>query len=84
MESKSAKDLMFRLLQLEQRFESYTALYEEELSEIKHNLRQLREDILGLSRDLDAELDMKDLVTSSDGNKGQSDMVNNSSNDLSV
>lgn len=84
MESKSAKDLMFRLLQLEQRFESYTALYEEELAEIKHNLRHLREDILGLSRNLEAEPDVENLETSSDGNRAQGDTLNNSSNDLSV
>ncbi len=84
MESKSAKDLMFRLLQLEQRFESYSALYEEELAEIKDNLRRLREDILELGRDLEAELDVENLPASSDGNKMQSDVVSNSPNDLSV
>ena len=75
---------MFRLLQLEQRFESYTALYEEELAEIKDNLRQLREDILELGRDLEAESDEENLVKSSDGNRVQSDTLSNSSNDLSV
>jgi len=84
MKSKSTKDLMFRLLQLEQRFESYTALYEEELAEIKDNLRQLREDILELGRDLEAESDEENLVKSSDGNRVQSDTLSNSSNDLSV
>ena len=84
MKSKSTKDLMFRLLQLEQRFESYTALYEEELAEIKDNLRQLREDILELGRDLEAESDEENLVKSSDGNRVQSDTLSNSPNDLSV
>lgn len=48
--SENLADLMVRLLQLEQRFESYFKLYEEELGEIKDTLRSLREDVLRLAQ----------------------------------
>jgi hypothetical protein len=48
--SKNLADLMVRLLQLEQRFESYFKLYEEELGEIKDTLQSLREDVLRLAQ----------------------------------
>lgn len=38
--------LEFRLLELEQKFESYRAIHQQELNEIKKTLDQLREDIL--------------------------------------
>ena len=38
--------LATRLLELEQKFESYRTIHEEELREIKATLDQLREDIL--------------------------------------
>jgi hypothetical protein len=56
MEPKAPKDLSLRLLEVEQRFESYCLLHEEELTEIKKILLELREDILKSSRDLDPVL----------------------------
>ena len=84
VESKSPQDLMFRLLQLEQRFEAYYTLYEEELAEIKDNLRQLREDILSFGSDLEVSLDEERLAAPSDGNTAESDKSSNPSQDLSV
>jgi hypothetical protein len=86
MESKSKKDLMFRLLQLEQQFESYCALYEEELAEINDSLRQLREDILRLGRDLEPEPNEDILGASADGKVLRRDASDSGSlsNDLSV
>ena len=46
-------DIALRLLELEQRFESYCSLHEEELREIKATLSQLRKDILEPSQGLD-------------------------------
>jgi hypothetical protein len=46
-------DIALRLLELEQRFESYCSLHEEELREIKATLSQLRKDVLGLNQDLE-------------------------------
>ena len=53
-------DIALRLLKLEQRFESYCTLHEEELREIKATLSQLRKDILSLHRDLETGLDKDD------------------------
>jgi hypothetical protein len=50
MESEAAAKLAMRLLELEQRFESYCALHEEELKEIQCTLNQLRADILSVQR----------------------------------
>ena len=50
MESKDKVDLLVRLLQLEQRFESYSRLYDEEMDEIKETLLSLREDVLKLAQ----------------------------------
>jgi len=55
MESKAVNGVAFRLLELEQRFESYCTLHEEELREIKATLNQLREDILRLHQDLETD-----------------------------
>jgi hypothetical protein len=55
MESKTASSIALRLLQIEQRFESYCTLYEEELREIKVALNQLREDVLKLHRSVEAD-----------------------------
>jgi hypothetical protein len=49
---KAMGDIAVRLLELEQRFESYCSLHEEELREIKATLNQLRKDILGPNQDL--------------------------------
>jgi hypothetical protein len=46
MESEAMNDIAFRLLELEQRFEAYCTLYEEELRDIEAKLRELREDAL--------------------------------------
>jgi len=54
MKEKAVSGIALRLLQIEQRFESYCTLHEEELREIKATLAQLREDILALHRSLDA------------------------------
>jgi hypothetical protein len=50
MESEAASVLALRLLELEQRFESYCALHDEELKEIQSTLNQLRADILSVKR----------------------------------
>ncbi|RPI54516.1 MAG: hypothetical protein EHM56_06165 [Chloroflexi bacterium] len=50
MDAKAATALPLRLLELEQRFESYCTLHEEELKEIRSTLNQLRADMLALSR----------------------------------
>ncbi|MGQ9566759.1 MAG: hypothetical protein ACUVWW_01765 [Anaerolineae bacterium] len=42
----SIESLALRLLRLEQRFQSYSALHDEELKEIHEALRRLREDLL--------------------------------------
>ncbi|HSJ54620.1 MAG TPA: hypothetical protein VLC52_12850 [Anaerolineae bacterium] len=52
MDAKAATALAMRLLELEQRFESYCTLHEEELKEIRSTLNQLRADMLALSRTL--------------------------------
>jgi len=54
MESKSVNGIALRLLELEQRFDSFCALYEDELREMRVALRRLREDILSLQRDVEA------------------------------
>jgi hypothetical protein len=50
MGSNEAQLLAMRLLELEQRFEAYVALHEEELREIKVTLKELRKECLQLSR----------------------------------
>jgi len=47
-----ARTLALRLLELEQRFESYCTLHDEELKEIRSTLKHLRADMLALSRTL--------------------------------
>lgn len=54
MDAKTASALGLRLLELEQRFESYCTLHEEELKEIRSTLKQLRAEMLALSRDVSA------------------------------
>ena len=55
MDAKAVNDIALRLLELEQRFEAYCTLHEEELREIKATLNQLREDILRRHRDLETD-----------------------------
>lgn len=50
MDLSEAQLLAMRLLELQQRFEAYVALHEEELQEIKVTLKELRKDTLQLSR----------------------------------
>ena len=50
MKSNEKLDLLVRLLQLEQRFESYSRLYDEEMDEIRGTLLRLREDVLKLAQ----------------------------------
>ncbi len=63
MESRPTKDLALRLLELEQRFEAYCMLHEEELAEIRSVLLQLREDLLKASRDLGTASDLPPLTS---------------------
>jgi hypothetical protein len=62
MEAKAASSIALRLLQIEQRFESYCTLYEEELREIKVALNQLREDVLKLHRSMETDEGRYDFV----------------------
>lgn len=50
MKSNEKLDILVRLLQLEQRFESYARLYDEEMDEIRGTLLRLREDVLKLAQ----------------------------------
>ena len=66
-------DIALRLLELEQRFESYCSLHEEELREIRATLSQLRKDILGPSQGLDVgqeEDDLRVAVDDDDSREG--------------
>jgi hypothetical protein len=84
MEPKVAKDIPFRLLELEQRFESYCTLHEEELAEIKETLRCLREDVLRLVRDLGTHLDGDGLGTTPESNLPRADTSGNIHDELSL
>ncbi len=59
VKTMTASDAALRLLELEQRFESYCILHEEELREIKATLSQLRKDILELHREMEASQGVK-------------------------
>lgn len=68
--------LAMRLLELEQKFESYCSIHEEELKEIKTTLDQLREDILKIEQDRAATTPKKDPAAvstraASGGNSGR-------------
>ena len=86
VESETTSALMFRLLQLEQRFESYCTLHEEELAEIKDTLWQLREAILRLSRNLAEEPAEEGGVTPphNDGSILRGDTASSFADDLSL
>jgi HEAT repeat protein len=47
--------LAMRFLELQQRFDAYAALHQEELKEIQMTLKELRKDFLQLSRNAAAE-----------------------------
>ena len=68
--------LAMRLLELEQKFESYCSIHDEELKEIKTTLDQLREDILRNEQDRATGISKKDPATVSNraasyGNPGR-------------
>jgi len=50
MNTNEAQALALRLIDLQQRFESYVILHEEELREIKATLSEMRRDVIRLSR----------------------------------
>ena len=50
MNTNEAQALALRLIELQQRFESYVVLHEEELREIKSTLSEMRRDVLHLSQ----------------------------------
>ena len=54
-----------RLLELEQKFESYRTIHEQELMEIKGMLDQLREDMLICDQDQSAVVTLKHPATDS-------------------
>jgi hypothetical protein len=66
-----------RLLELEQKFESYCTIHEEELKEIKTILDQLREDILRNSLDQPIvspkKYPVSSEITDTSGNSGERD-----------
>jgi hypothetical protein len=66
-----------QLLELEQKFESYCAINEEELKQIKMTLDQLREDILIATQDYPTITNKKHLVvdslSDSSGSSGEKD-----------
>jgi argininosuccinate lyase len=66
-----------QLLELEQKFESYCAINEEELKQIKMTLEQLREDILSGNQDYSTITNETHLVvdslSDSSGNSGEKD-----------
>jgi len=57
------EDVAFRLMQLEQRLDSFTIVREEEINKIRKTLRQLRGDVIRLMK-------LKDLGREADGEKG--------------
>ncbi len=66
MKEKSASNIALRLLQIEQRFESYCTLHEEELREIRSTLNQLREEVLELQRSVETGDDNPGFATVSE------------------
>ncbi len=56
MSSTSPSDIAYRVLQLEQRLESYQRLHEEELEEIRRALMQLKEEVLVIIAQREAAL----------------------------
>ncbi|MBN1317067.1 MAG: hypothetical protein JXA42_16415 [Anaerolineales bacterium] len=49
-----------RLLELEQRFESYCTLYEEEMKEIRSTLTEMREELLNQIHQMEVEKQIND------------------------
>ena len=84
MEPGTLENLMVRLLELEQRFDSYYALHETELEEIKAAMSQLRGNILGLSRELDTELGKSASAPARPGESSEGGYSNFSSDEMSI
>ena len=55
MEPMKVDDLSLRLLKLQQRFDSYCALHDEDLAEIRQTLQQLRAELHSYSHGLGSE-----------------------------
>lgn len=73
MDMETVNDIALRLLELEQRFESYCALHEEELREIKAILDQLRKDTLMLHREQVSDQSAKELISDLDDDASRDD-----------
>ena len=67
MKSNEQLDILVRLLQLEQRFESYSRLYDDEMEEIRETLLRLREDILKLAQAPEENLAVVEELLQTDG-----------------
>lgn len=67
MKSNEQLDILVRLLQLEQRFESYSRLYDEEMEEIRETLLRLREDVLKLAQASEEDLAVDEELLQTDG-----------------
>ena len=63
MNTNEAQTLALRLMDLQQRFESYVILHEEELREIKSTLSEMRRDILHLSQSPEVQDHTQDRAT---------------------
>jgi len=77
MKSSDIDSLALRLLELEQKLESYAILYDEELSEIEGTLNQLRQDILALQRERQSEQNLPTAI-GSDGSPDKKNEGNHS------
>lgn len=85
MNRKDLGDLLVRLLQLEQRFESYSRLYEEEMGEIRETLLHLREDVLRLAQSSEEKPKAGDERSSGDGHNPKDETsLDYFSNDMSI
>ena len=85
MDRKDIADLLVRLLQLEQRFESYSRLYEEEMGEIRETLLHLREDALKLAQASEENLNTGEPQSSEDGHSLKEEpSLDHFSDDLSI
>ncbi len=85
MKSNEQLDIMVRLLQLEQRFESYSRLYDEEMDEIKGTLLRLREDVLKLAQASEENLAANEGQIQTDGQPPPEEtMLDHFSTDMSV
>ncbi len=84
MKSKELADLTIRLLQLEQRFVSYYRLHEEELGEIKDTLQGLRQDVLKLAQESEANLDEAEPLASMANHDSREEASDDFSDDMAL